>query len=186
CVTSLGNADRDREKTKQVPDYGWTDLTYLLHARHVSWAYYVAEGTQPDCDDDAMVCEPKPQTAGTPEIWNPLPDFVTVHQDGQTGNIQDASNFFTAARIGTLPAVSWVTPDGANSEHPPGLVSAGQAWVTSLVDAVMEGPDWSSTAIFLTWDDFGGFYDHVVPPNADRFGYGPRVPGLVISPYARQ
>jgi phospholipase C len=76
-------------------------------------------------------------------------------------------------------------PNDRHSEHPPALVSVGQAWVTRLVNAVMEGPDWPTTAIFLTWDDWGGFYDHVVPPQVDPEGYGLRVPGLVISPYAR-
>ncbi len=64
--------------------------------------------------------------------------------------------------------------------------SAGQAYVTSLINAAMQGPDWNSTAIFLAWDDWGGFYDHVVPPYVDENGYGLRVPGLVISPYARE
>jgi phospholipase C len=64
-------------------------------------------------------------------------------------------------------------------------VSAGQAYVTGLVNALMQGPDWNSTAIFLSWDDWGGFYDHVVPPVVDRQGYGLRVPGIVISPYAK-
>jgi phospholipase C len=72
------------------------------------------------------------------------------------------------------------------SEHPPGLVSAGQSYVTSLIDTVMRGPDWDSTAIFLAWDDWGGFYDHVVPPKVDENGYGLRVPGLVVSPYAKK
>jgi hypothetical protein len=72
------------------------------------------------------------------------------------------------------------------SEHPPGLVSAGQAYVTRVVNAAMRGPDWKSTAIFLAWDDWGGFYDHVTPPSVDRNGYGLRVPGIVISPYARK
>jgi phospholipase C len=71
------------------------------------------------------------------------------------------------------------------SEHPPNLVSNGQTFVTSVVNAVMRSPDWSSTAIFLAWDDWGGFYDHVPPPEVDVNGYGLRVPGLVISPYAR-
>jgi phospholipase C len=62
----------------------------------------------------------------------------------------------------------------------------GQAYVTRLINAVMQGPEWSSTAIFLTWDDWGGFYDHVAPPSVDANGYGLRVPGLVISPYARK
>jgi phospholipase C len=71
------------------------------------------------------------------------------------------------------------------SEHPPGPVSFGQSYVTSLVNAVMNGPDWNSTAIFVSWDDWGGFYDHVKPPNVDANGYGLRVPGIVISPYAK-
>ena len=85
-----------------------------------------------------------------------------------------------------LPAVSWVVPNGHDSEHPPSLISNGQAWVTSLVNAVMRGPEWSSTAIFLAWDDWGGFYDHVRPPHVDGSGYGLRVPALVISPYAKR
>ena len=183
CRTDLGYPDRPERGGG--PDYGWTDITYMLHQHHVSWAYYVDPGTQPDCDDGAMTCRPQPQKVGTPEIWNPLPDFVTVQRDGQLGNIQSSGRFFRAARAGTLPAVSWVVPNDRNSEHPPRLVSRGQAWVTRLVNAVMEGPDWSSTAIFVTWDDWGGFYDHVVPPRVDANGYGLRVPGLVISPYAR-
>ena len=91
-----------------------------------------------------------------------------------------------AIASGTLPAVSWVVPNGANSDHPPASIANGQAYVTDLVNALMRSPDWSSTAIFLAWDDWGGFYDHVVPPVVDGNGYGLRVPGLVISPYARQ
>ncbi len=158
----------------------------MLHKAHVSWGYYVDQGSQPDCDDDGMACPPKPQKVGVPEIWNPLPDFVTVHQDGELGNIQDLSNFFTAAKNGTLPAVSWIMPNGNDSEHPPALVSVGQAYVTNIINAIMQSPDWTSTTIFLSWDDWGGFYDHVVPPKIDENGYGLRVPGLVISPYAKQ
>jgi phospholipase C len=81
--------------------------------------------------------------------------------------------------------VSWVTPSQAVSEHPPSLVTTGQAYVTRLINTIMAGPDWNSTAIFLAWDDWGGFYDHVRPPRVDGAGYGLRVPSLVISPYAR-
>ena len=167
------------------PDYAWTDLTYLLHRYGVSWRYYVANGSQPDCANGAMLCAAVPQQARTPGIWNPLPYFDTVRQDGQLGNIQPLQSFLTAARKGTLPNVSWIAPNQKYSEHPPSLVSTGQSYVTSLVNTVMRGPDWNSTAIFIFWDDWGGFYDHVRPPRVDGQGYGFRVPGLVISPYAR-
>jgi phospholipase C len=144
--------------------YAWTDLTYLLHGNDVSWAYYLSSGTEPDCEDDAAICPPHTQSAYLPGIWNPLPDFDTVRQDGQLGNIQPTANFLAAARNGTLPAVSWVIPNDAVSEHPTARVSVGQAYVTTLINAVMEGPNWNGSAIFLTWDDWGGFYDHVVPP----------------------
>jgi phospholipase C len=72
------------------------------------------------------------------------------------------------------------------SDHPPALITAGQAYVTGLIDAIMRSPDWASTAIFLAWDDWGGFYDHVTPPRVDAQGYGMRVPALVISPFAKQ
>jgi phospholipase C len=169
------------------PIYAWTDLTYLLHHDGVSWAYYVVTGSEPDCENDAAVsCAPIHQNAKTPGIWNPLPYFDTVKADGQLGNIQSVSHFYTAAKSGKLPAVSWVVPSGEVSEHPPAPVSYGQTYVTSLINAVMRSPDWDSTAIFLAWDDWGGFYDQVVPPVVDQNGYGLRVPGLVISPYAKK
>jgi phospholipase C len=173
--------------TAGQPDYAWTDLTYLLHKHRVSWGYYVVSGTEPDCENPAAeTCGPVGQKAGTPGIWNPLPWFDTVQADHQLGNIQAVDHFYAAAKKGALPAVSWVVPSGEVSEHPPAPVSYGQSYVTSLIDAVMHSPDWSSTAIFLAWDDWGGFYDHVVPPAVDVNGYGLRVPGIVISPYAKR
>jgi phospholipase C len=194
------------------PIYAWTDLTYLLHRHHVSWRYYVTPGYEPDCftpgpgasaratvrstisglapgvnsAPPTNLCNPVVQTPKTPGIWNPLPYFVTVRQDRQLGDIRPVGDFFAAARLGRLAAVTWIVPSQAVSEHPPARVSAGQAWVTRLINAVMRSPDWSSTAIFLSWDDWGGFYDHVRPPSVDDNGYGIRVPGLVISPYARR
>jgi phospholipase C len=169
-----------------APLYAWTDLTYLLHRAGVSWGYYVATGGQPDCANDAAVCPAVAQSPTTPGIWNPLPWFADVRQDAQLSNIRSVGAFLGQAQRGDLPAVSWVVPSQRVSEHPTAPVSAGQAYVTSLINAVMRGPDWDSTAIFLSWDDWGGFYDHVVPPAVDRNGYGLRVPGLVISPYARR
>ncbi len=132
-----------------APIYAWTDLTYLLHQNHVSWGYYVAPGTEPDCENDsAVACASVPQNARTPGIWNPLPYFDTVNNDGQLANIQTVSKFTSAAKSGTLPAVSWIVPSGDVSEHPPASVSAGQSYVTNLVNTIMSGPDWDSTAIF--------------------------------------
>jgi phospholipase C len=167
-------------------DYPWTDLTWLLHRYHVSWRYYIAKGNQPDCADSEMFCGESPQSASTPSIWNPLPRFDDVQHDRQLGDIQPLGRFYRAARTGRLPAVTWLTPSQATSEHPPSLVTAGQTYVTHAINALMEGPDWNSTAIFLAWDDWGGFYDHVRPPRVDGEGYGIRVPALVISPYAKQ
>jgi len=189
CVNNIVGPVNIKQAGPGGADYAWTDLTYLMHKYNVSWGYYLSNGNEPDCEDDAMICSgatQKKQKAGVPGIWNPLPNFDTVKQDGQTGNIQDVSNFFTQAKNGTLPAVSWVVPNGTVSEHPPALVSRGQSYVTTLINAVMQGPDWNSTAIFLTWDDWGGFYDHVKPPSVDQNGYGLRVPAMVISPYAKQ
>ncbi|HEV2235492.1 MAG TPA: alkaline phosphatase family protein [Ktedonobacterales bacterium] len=189
CVNALQSPQQTAtRKTGGVtnPNYAWTDLTYLLHKYGVSWKYYLDQGTQPDCADGTANCTPSAQKTSVPEIWNPLPWFTTVRQDGQLGNIVASDQFFSDAKHGTLPAVSWVVPNGKDSEHPPALVSVGQAWTTSLINAAMQGPEWNSTAIFLSWDDWGGFYDHVRPPVVDQNGYGLRVPGLVISPYARR
>ena len=133
-----------------------------------------------------MTCAPVPQNVKTPQIWNPLADFTTVHQDRQLDDIVPTSDFYKAARNGSLPAVSWVVPSGDDSEHPPGRISWGQNYVTGLIDAVMKSKEWDSTAIFLAWDDWGGFYDHVAPPKVDGAGYGMRVPAMVISPYAKR
>jgi len=170
-----------------APHYAWTDLTYLLHKARVSWRYYVLQGGEPDCEiDSAMSCATVSQSAGTPGIWNPLPWFTDVHQDDQLRNVQPLRGFYTAAKRGALPSVTWIVPNNRVSEHPTAPVSAGQTYVTGLINAVMRSPDWDSTAIFLSWDDWGGFYDHVAPPRVDQNGYGLRVPALVISPYARR
>jgi phospholipase C len=164
----------------------WTDITYLLHRAGVSWGYYVSTGGLPDCVDDASItCAPGFQAPKTPGIWNPLPLFADVQSDGEVGNIHDTRSFFSAAKAGTLPSVSWIVPNSVVSEHAPNRVSAGQTYVTKLVNAIMSSPSWNSTAIVISWDDWGGFYDHVRPPTLDATGLGLRVPGLVISPFAR-
>src|SRR5207248_10835524 len=112
---SLPNAQYGKPNDDGL-NYAWTDLTYLLHKFGVSWGYYGSQGTEPDCENDAaMTCAPVRQRPQTPGIWNPLPSFTDVMQDGQLGNVQSLSNFFTAAASGTLPAVSWINPNGTVS-----------------------------------------------------------------------
>ena len=185
-MTEVTQDPDDTQASGQTPDYAWTDITYLLHRHGVSWRYYIENGKQPDCADGQMFCIEAAQDATTPEIWNPLPEFVDVHQDNQVSNVVDVSHFFADVNANHLPAVSWVIPSSNDSEHPPSSITDGQAHVTSVINAIMKSPAWSSTAIFLSWDDWGGFYDHVSPPKIDVEGYGIRVPGLVISPYARK
>jgi phospholipase C len=85
-----------------------------------------------------------------------------------------------------LAPVTWITPRYEVSEHPEYSLCNGENWSTKVIDAIMNSPMWKSTAIFVTWDDYGGFYDHVPPPQVDGFGFGLRVPLLLISPYAKQ
>ena len=173
--------ERNRVSYGEEPRYAWTDITYLLHEAGVSWAYYIHPAT---CMDPP--CAPAGEP-GTPSHKNPLYGFTDVRENDQFGNIKTHTDYFAAAKGGTLPSVSWIAPGGCCSEHPAsiGSIADGQAYVTRLINAAMRGPDWNSTAIFLTWDDWGGFYDHVVPPDVDENGYGLRVPGLMISPWAR-
>jgi phospholipase C len=190
CVNELEDPAPPPDPThpnRPLPHYAWTDLTDLLHRHRITWAYYVFAGQAPDTDDpDELATPTRPLAFQTPNIWNPLPFFTTVHKNGQLGNVRDITEFYRAARAGTLPAVSWICPNSEVGEHPPSLVSAGQAYVTGLINAIMRSPNWGSTAIFLAWDDWGGFYDHVAPPVVDENGYGLRVPAMVISPYARK
>jgi phospholipase C len=165
--------------------YAWTDITYLLHQAGVSWGYYVGDGSLGECDGDELFCPKTPQSATWNSYVNPMPGFASVAQDGQEQNIQATSAFYDAVNKGSLPAVSWVVPDAAHSEHPPYSIQDGQAYVTDIVNRIMNSSAWDSTAIFVTWDEWGGFYDHVVPPTVDQIGYGIRVPGLIISPYAK-
>jgi phospholipase C len=179
CVST----DQPKNRTKANPrPFGWTDLTWLMHTYHVSWGYYLDHGAQPAKGGGPGSAK----GVGVPAIWNPLPGFTDVKQDKQEGDIKNLSAFMTEATNGTLPQVSWIVPDPADSEHPPALISTGQAYVTRIINAVMRGPDWKSSVIFLAWDDWGGFYDNVVPPTVDALGYGMRVPAMVISPYAKR
>jgi phospholipase C len=178
------------QKNGNVPgSFAWTDITYLLHKAGVSWKYYVFSGHSADVINPAEDGGPRAryveQNAQTANLFSPLPDFTTVIQDNELGNIVDGPTFYTDATNGTLPSVSWVVATDVLSEHPPQSVHKGMQYVTGLVNAVMSSPNWSTTAIFIAWDDWGGFFDHVKPTKVDWAGYGIRVPSLVVSPWAK-
>lgn len=144
-------------------------MAELLEKTGVTWKYY----------DE----KPNPHLHS---LWNPMPGFKAFQNSPELmSHLVGLSQFYEDAISGTLPEVCWIVPTAADSEHPPADSARGMRHVTDLIDAIMTGPNWKDTAIILTWDDFGGFYDHVMPPNVDLYGYGPRVPTLVISPYAR-
>jgi len=102
-----------------------------------------------------------------------------------TLNVVPMTQFQTDAQNGNLPAVSWVIIGQSLNDHPPESLCLGENETVTYLNSLMQGPQWGSTAVFLTWDDPGGFYDHVSPPNLDSFGLGPRVPMIIISPYAK-
>jgi phospholipase C len=166
----------------EKPIYAWTDITYLLDRESVSWGYFVADGTcvTPPCGGDL-------RGGSTPSTRNPLGGFTTVRENRQIDRIQTHRAFVRQVDSGRLPSVSWVVP-GPASDHPQsGLgIDASQAYVTRLINAIGRSPIWESSAIFLTWDDWGGFYDHELPPVVDENGFGLRVPSILISPYARR
>ncbi|HLQ21130.1 MAG TPA: alkaline phosphatase family protein [Nitrososphaerales archaeon] len=139
-----------------------------LDSSHVSWMYYAGYGA-----------------AYTG--WNPLPGFPQYTQRGWSSNIRQSDLFQTDLKKGNLAQVTWIMPTSdETSEHPPYNLTAGEAWVGSVIKAIQASEFWASTAIFLTWDDYGGWYDHVAPPQVDKYGYGFRVPLILISSYAKR
>ncbi len=180
CTSALGIRPKGRTPFTARPrsPFRWTDLTYLLHRAHISWRYYVHAGRLPDCASGAVECHLPVLAAKTPGIWNPLPRFTTVRKDHQLGDIQGVRRFFTAAHTGALPAVAWIVPDEKHSEHPPASIAVGQAWVTHIINAVMQSSDWNSTAIFLTWDDWAASTTTYAHPSSTTTATGCASPAL--------
>jgi phospholipase C len=119
-------------------------------------------------------------------IWSTYDAFRSIRDTSAwRKHVLSFDRMFRDLQAGDLPAVTWIVPDFRVSEHPLDSVCAGENWSTRIIDDIMRSPAWGSTAIFVTWDEWGGFYDHVPPPNVDYMGLGIRVPMLVISPYAK-
>ena len=149
--------------------YSYPIMAELLQNSQISWRYY-DQKTNPH----------------EHSLWNPLPGFVAFQQNPQLmEHLVPLGDFYNDIRDQRLPAVSWIVPTMEDSEHPPADAMQGMWHITHLINAVMRSPYWKDSVIILVWDDFGGFYDHVPPPDVDRYGFGPRVPTLIISPYSR-
>jgi len=149
--------------------YTFTTLAELLQNSGHSWKYY----------DEKK--NPKIHS-----LWNPMPGFKAIASSPEMmGHLVSLDEFYSDAQANRLPEVCWLVPIAADSEHPPADSARGMWHVTGLVNAVMDSAAWRDSVIIVTWDDYGGFYDHVPPPQVDKYGYGLRVPALVISPWSR-
>lgn len=143
-----------------------TDITVLpdyLEREGISWRYY--RGDNPWVQPLRQV----------PHVWN---GPMRKHIVDETRFIRDVEN-------GELPAVSWLIPKVLESEHPPNGMCVGENWTVRQLNALMRSPYWESTVVVIAWDDFGGFYDHVPPPHVDLYGFGLRVPALIVSPWVK-
>lgn len=151
-----------------APCFDMSTLPDELAKAGISWKYYA------------------PGQYQSGYIWSALDSIRHIRYSPlwQT-NVPDTSQFAKDVQAGTLPQVSWLVMNEGVSEHPPHSACAGENWTVRELNVLMKSPLWSSTAVFLTWDDFGGFYDHVPPPRLNYIAYGPRVPTIAISPYAR-
>jgi phospholipase C len=154
----------------EYPCFSATTLGNIADSAGVSWKAYTATNRN-----------------ASGYIYNPFRPFSAIFSSSDWNTkVIPVANFITDAQAGNLPAISWVTPPSTQTDHPPEGACAGENWLVQQINAVMQGPadQWNSTAIFLTWDDWGGFYDHVPPPYRDQYGLGLRVPFIIISPYA--
>ena len=144
-------------------------MAELLQHSGVSWKYY---DEKPDPHKHSL--------------WNPMPGFKSFQKSpALMAHLVGLDQFYADVKSGALPEVCWIVPTFADSEHPPADSVRGMRHVADLVNAIMQSSAWKDTAIVVTWDDYGGFYDHVPPPQVDGYGYGPRVPALILSPYAK-
>ena len=116
----------------------------------------------------------------------PLREVKHVRFSPMYRDVVPNTRFLPDLKGGRLPQVTWLTPPMKLSDHPPHSLCQGENWLVATMNALMRSKYWSSTAIVVTWDDYGGFFDHVPPPHPDIYGFGPRVPALIISPWAKR
>ncbi len=171
-------------KSDSVPTTGYDKLPMIfdrLEKAGVSWKFYVQNY------DPKINFRNRPASdRGSQVIWVPPLVYPRYLKNPKLfSHIVDLSQYYKDLDAGTLPEVAYIAPSGA-SEHPPGSVEAGQVFVRTLINSLMASPYWPKSAFMWAYDDWGGWYDHVKPPQIDKYGYGFRVPALLVSPYARR
>jgi phospholipase C len=161
------------------PCLSYTTLRDLLDAKSVSWKFYAM----------AVQKESGPNHGDTPGIWSAFDAIKAVRYSSEwrTNVTRTNLTFFSDVSKHQLPAVSWITPDAVNSDHPEERSDTGPSWVASIVNAIGQSSYWNSTAIVVLWDDWGGFYDHATPPPPRNWQGGPgfRVPMLIVAAYTK-
>ncbi|MEX1045980.1 MAG: alkaline phosphatase family protein [Actinomycetota bacterium] len=162
--------DKNGKTHRSRPCFNLESVGDQLLERDISWRYYA----------------PEPNQVGY--IWSAYTSIKSIYHDQEVwdSHIQPVDRVIQDVKAGDLPSVTWIVPRYELSDHPPWSSTNAHNWVTEIVNGIMEGPMWENTAIFITWDEWGGFYDHVRPPAVDRVGLGFRVPMLVLSPYAKR
>ncbi|HKE37345.1 MAG TPA: alkaline phosphatase family protein [Candidatus Baltobacteraceae bacterium] len=141
-----------------------------LDAAHISWRYYA----------------PSVSEGFGSTMWSAFSAIKNVYTGPDWSNVvTPESRVLTDVTKSSFPNVVWITPDWANSDHPGNGSATGPSWVASVVNAVGASRFWQSSAIIVLWDDWGGWYDNVPPPQRDFLGLGMRVPCIIISPYSR-
>jgi phospholipase C len=169
---------------ESIPAGGFQMTTIFdrLQSADVTWKFYVK-----NYDPQLNFRHLDPTNPRDSEVaWVPLLTIPAVVDDpSKMARIQDLGNLYQDLVKGTVPSVSYII-QGGTSEHPPGHVGNGQNATVGIISSIMRSQAWKDSAIVLTWDDWGGWYDHVVPPQVDADGYGFRVPALIISPYAKK
>jgi phospholipase C len=170
----------------RLPPDGYRHMTTIfdrLDAAGVSWKFYV-QNYEPRLNFRTL--RQFPGNRASQVIWVPLlsiPRYLDTPR--LRSHIVDLEQFYRDLHDGTLPAVSYIAPSGP-SEHPPSNLASGQAFVGTMINALVASRQWKSSAFLLAYDDWGGWYDHVRPPQIDRYGFGFRVPAILVSPYAKR
>ncbi len=176
-----GRGENPNSAVQNLDEY--TSIFDELEAAGVSWKFYV-QNYEPGLNYRTLYDYPADRAAQV--VWNPLLSYDRFLDDPElNSHIVDLSQYYTDLQEGTLPAVAYIAPSGP-SEHPPGSLLSGQRFVRSLVQALMRSTDWDTSALLVTYDDWGGWYDHVAPPQVDAFGYGFRVPAFMVGGYVKQ